>query len=277
MSLTIAILVLFAALLHASWNALLKSGGDGFWSMTVMGVATALACAIAVCRSCRCPARASWPYIADLGAAAYRLQRLSGPRLSQRRFRQRLPDRARLLAVAGQLGAALVAGEHAQACGTGRHRCWSAAASSRWPFAGGGCRRAASSMRWAPASSSPPTASPTASAGGCPATPSPIRSGCACCGAPPRCRSIWLCGATASCGAARARPGWRRSGGVISVIAYGIVIFAMTQRAHGLGFGLAGNQRAVRGAAGADILRRKTDGAADRSALVIAAGAICLE
>ena len=32
-------LVLFAALLHASWNAMLKGGGDGFWGMTVMGIA----------------------------------------------------------------------------------------------------------------------------------------------------------------------------------------------------------------------------------------------
>jgi hypothetical protein len=48
-TLSIAALVLFAALLHASWNALLKRGGDGFWSMTVMGVATALFCAVAVC------------------------------------------------------------------------------------------------------------------------------------------------------------------------------------------------------------------------------------
>jgi drug/metabolite transporter (DMT)-like permease len=59
----IAALVLVAALLHASWNALLKRGGDGFWSMTVMGVATAIACAVAVC-FLPLPARASWPYIA---------------------------------------------------------------------------------------------------------------------------------------------------------------------------------------------------------------------
>jgi len=39
MSFEIALLVLFAALLHASWNALLKGGSDGFWAMTVMGIA----------------------------------------------------------------------------------------------------------------------------------------------------------------------------------------------------------------------------------------------
>jgi drug/metabolite transporter (DMT)-like permease len=63
MSLEIAALVLFAALLHASWNALLKGGGDGLWAMTIMGVATRLACAIAAV-FLPLPARASWPYIA---------------------------------------------------------------------------------------------------------------------------------------------------------------------------------------------------------------------
>ena len=63
MTLSIAALVLFAALLHASWNAMLKGGGDGFWGMTVMGIATSLACA-AILPFLPLPARASWPYIA---------------------------------------------------------------------------------------------------------------------------------------------------------------------------------------------------------------------
>jgi drug/metabolite transporter (DMT)-like permease len=63
MTFSIAVLVLFAALLHASWNALLKSGGDGFWSMTVMGIATALACAAAL-PFLPVPLRACWPFIA---------------------------------------------------------------------------------------------------------------------------------------------------------------------------------------------------------------------
>ena len=63
MTLSIAALVLFAALLHASWNALLKGGSDGFWTMTVMGIATSLACA-ALVPFLPVPARASWPYIA---------------------------------------------------------------------------------------------------------------------------------------------------------------------------------------------------------------------
>ena len=63
MTVSIIALVLFAALLHASWNALLKSGGDGFWSMTVMGVATSLACAAAV-PFLPFPLHPSWPFIA---------------------------------------------------------------------------------------------------------------------------------------------------------------------------------------------------------------------
>ena len=46
MTLPIIALVLLAALLHASWNALLKGGEDRFWSITIMGAATALSCAV---------------------------------------------------------------------------------------------------------------------------------------------------------------------------------------------------------------------------------------
>ena len=63
MSITIAAFVLLAAALHAGWNALLKSGEDRFWVMTMMGIATAIACA-ALLPFLPIPARASWPYIA---------------------------------------------------------------------------------------------------------------------------------------------------------------------------------------------------------------------
>ena len=63
MTASIAAFVLFAALLHAGWNAVLKKGRDGLWGMTVMGIATSLACAVLV-PFLPAPARASWPYIA---------------------------------------------------------------------------------------------------------------------------------------------------------------------------------------------------------------------
>lgn len=60
-------LVLFAAILHATWNALLKSGADRLWSLTVMSFATTAAAA--VCAALLpLPARASWPYLAASAA-----------------------------------------------------------------------------------------------------------------------------------------------------------------------------------------------------------------
>jgi len=54
-------LVLFAALLHASWNALLRGGTDRLWSMTVMCIAIAVTCAVAAAFMAP-PAPASWGY-----------------------------------------------------------------------------------------------------------------------------------------------------------------------------------------------------------------------
>jgi drug/metabolite transporter (DMT)-like permease len=61
MSLGISLIVLLAAVLHASWNALLRAGSDRLWSMTVMCVAIAIACA-GVAPFVSLPARASWGY-----------------------------------------------------------------------------------------------------------------------------------------------------------------------------------------------------------------------
>lgn len=62
MTLPIAAIVLFAALLHASWNALLKGGSDRLWAMTIMGLATSIACALLV-PFLPTPHRASWPFL----------------------------------------------------------------------------------------------------------------------------------------------------------------------------------------------------------------------
>jgi drug/metabolite transporter (DMT)-like permease len=58
----VVLIVLGAALLHAAWNALLRSGADRFWSIVVMGVASA-SVALPLTFILAAPARASWPFI----------------------------------------------------------------------------------------------------------------------------------------------------------------------------------------------------------------------
>jgi len=62
MSVEIILIILFAALLHAAWNALLRAGADRLWSMTVMCIAIAIVCAILVF-FVSVPAQASWGYL----------------------------------------------------------------------------------------------------------------------------------------------------------------------------------------------------------------------
>jgi drug/metabolite transporter (DMT)-like permease len=61
MSLGITLIVLLAAVLHASWNALLRAGADRLWSITVMCLAIALICG-ALAPFVPVPAHASWGY-----------------------------------------------------------------------------------------------------------------------------------------------------------------------------------------------------------------------
>jgi drug/metabolite transporter (DMT)-like permease len=63
MSLPVTLVVLFAAVLHASWNALLRAGSDRLWSMTVMCVAIGIACAV-LAPLVPFPFETSWPYAA---------------------------------------------------------------------------------------------------------------------------------------------------------------------------------------------------------------------
>ena len=63
MSISISLIVLLAAVLHAGWNALLRAGADRLWSMTIMCVAIALVCA-ALAPFAPAPASASWGYAA---------------------------------------------------------------------------------------------------------------------------------------------------------------------------------------------------------------------
>jgi drug/metabolite transporter (DMT)-like permease len=59
----VLVMVLGAALLHAAWNALLRSGADRLWSITVMCAVSAAACAIGTV-FLPLPAPAAWPYAA---------------------------------------------------------------------------------------------------------------------------------------------------------------------------------------------------------------------
>src|SRR5438067_946581 len=58
----VAALVLGSALLHATWNALLRSGADRLASITVMSVMSGAAAAIA-CLVLPLPAPAAWPVV----------------------------------------------------------------------------------------------------------------------------------------------------------------------------------------------------------------------
>lgn len=58
----IILLILFAALLHASWNAMLRGGADRLWSMTIMCVAVAAA-SLPTALYLSPPAMDSWFYI----------------------------------------------------------------------------------------------------------------------------------------------------------------------------------------------------------------------
>jgi drug/metabolite transporter (DMT)-like permease len=59
----VAGLALFAALLHASWNAVLRSGADRLWTITVMGYATTVVAA-PIAAFLPVPRHAAWPYLA---------------------------------------------------------------------------------------------------------------------------------------------------------------------------------------------------------------------
>ena len=61
MSISISLIVLLAAALHAGWNAMLRAGADRLWSMTIMCIAIALVCALTA-PFAPAPAPASWGY-----------------------------------------------------------------------------------------------------------------------------------------------------------------------------------------------------------------------
>lgn len=62
MSLTVVALALFAALLHAAWNAFLRGGGDRLWTVTIMSVTSSVV-AFPFVFVYPLPEPAAWPYI----------------------------------------------------------------------------------------------------------------------------------------------------------------------------------------------------------------------
>ncbi|MGX5849996.1 EamA family transporter [Mesorhizobium sp. PL10] len=63
MSATVIALALFAAILHASWNAFLRTGADGLWTVTVMSFSSTLI-AIPMALFHALPATGAWLYVA---------------------------------------------------------------------------------------------------------------------------------------------------------------------------------------------------------------------
>lgn len=63
MTATVASLALFAALLHATWNAFLRTGADRLWTVTVMSFSSTLV-ALPFAVFLPLPATMAWPFIA---------------------------------------------------------------------------------------------------------------------------------------------------------------------------------------------------------------------
>ncbi|MBD8612223.1 EamA family transporter [Pseudomonas putida] len=107
-------LVLFAALLHAGWNALLRGGADRLWSMTVMCLAVAGTC-IVLALFMVAPAMASWPYAVLSGVlhVGYNLFLVRSYRMGD--LGQTYPVARGSSPILIALGAAIFAGEHIQA------------------------------------------------------------------------------------------------------------------------------------------------------------------
>ena len=110
MPLPVVLLILLAAFLHASWNALLRNGADRLWSMTVMCIAVALA-SMAATPWLPVPLPASWPYgvLSALLHVGYNLFLVRSYRSGE--LGQTYPIARGISPLLVTLGAALLAGE----------------------------------------------------------------------------------------------------------------------------------------------------------------------
>ena len=161
----ITLIILLAAGLHAGWNALLRAGTDKLWSMTVMCIAIALVCG-GLALVLPMPARVELGIGDPLGVPPCRLQPLSRADLSQRRSRADLFHCAGLLAAAGDARRPPSSPVSCPIQSPCRRSFWCPAASSRFLRDGGSKPTQPFLTPWGPDPSSPPTASPTASASG---------------------------------------------------------------------------------------------------------------
>ena len=114
MSLLVVALVLGAALLHATWNAVLRSGADRLWSITLMSVVSATTAA-PFALLLPGPAPASWPCIAlsatlQIGYCLFLVRAYREGELAQV-----YPIARGVSPLLVTLGAALVAGERLSA------------------------------------------------------------------------------------------------------------------------------------------------------------------
>ena len=275
MTFSVTALVLFAALLHASWNALLKGGNDRLWSMTIMGVATCLA-GVILAPFLPLPHPASWPYM--LGSAVlhvgYNAFLIRAYRSGE--FGSAYPVARGSSPLLVTLGAALAAGEWPMPAAAAGIALVSLGIISlafrgrRLPETGifyafgTGCFIAAYSV--------------TDGIGG-------RLSGNA------TAYTLWMCllwGITAvPVYVMRRRDwrlwrGWRQTGaaalgGVVSLLAYGIVIFAMTRAPMGAVSALRETSVLFAVLLGRIFFGEMLSGRRVLSALVIVVGAVCLE
>jgi drug/metabolite transporter (DMT)-like permease len=104
-------LVLLAALLHATWNAMLHRNSDPFVSMTWMSVSIAVLSAVAI-PFLPAPARAAWPYIVASGLIhiAYNMSLIRAYQSGE--FGETYPIARGSSPVLVSLGAAAVARDH---------------------------------------------------------------------------------------------------------------------------------------------------------------------
>jgi drug/metabolite transporter (DMT)-like permease len=274
MSFGIGILVLIAAVLHASWNALLRAGADRLWSMTVMCIAIAVA-SVALVPFVAVPAQASWLYAAlsallhtgynlflvrtyrsgDLGQA-YPISRGSSPllvSLGAAVWAGEIPD------AVGTVGVALVSGGIISLAFQGRK-----VGLASLPYAlGTGCFIGAYSVT---------------DGIGVRLSGTPVGY------------TVWMCllwGALAPLVYMTLRDqrslvrGSRETmiaagGGIVSLIAYGIVIYAMSLGAMGAVSALRETSVVFAALIGRAFLQERLSASRIISCLIVAVGAICV-